>query len=269
MVQKRPMKSSWLAVAVAGAGVLLLVLFLRSGPPPDQPADESVTTSVPKARDASLERRFQEFHGARAAASPGAPGSGTRSQFAVRSSLPVTPERRQNASAAPAMQQPGAPAGGQPGALPSDEDPDDIPSLTRTYQQDPDPERRLAAVTLLGASDDPQVIPILAQALSDKDEEVRLAAVQALSDFTGEAAVDAIEPALNDPSADIRYEALEVLADLDAERARPFVEKALNDPDEEVRTLAESLLALDEGAATAPGGPTQPGGPDAPAGPPS
>ena len=39
--------------------------------------------------------------------------------------------------------------------------------------EDNDAERRLAAVTLLGASDDPQAIPILAQALQDQEEDSR------------------------------------------------------------------------------------------------
>ncbi len=252
------MKSSWLAVTLSVAGLVLLAFFFLPGQQDNQPAGESVKTSVPKPGEANLERRLKGLRGARTHEPQGGTGS-TQGKIAARSGVPAAPNLRLNPQpAVPGMQQ-----SEQPGPPASDEDPDDIPSLTRTYQHDPDPERRLAAVTMLGASDDPQVIPVLAQALSDQDEEVRLAAVQALSDFTGEAAVDAIEPALNDPSADIRYEALEVLSDLDAERARPFVEKALNDPDEEVRTLAESLIALDDAPARAPAAPAPQGNPAA------
>lgn len=130
-------------------------------------------------------------------------------------------------------------------------DPDDIPALKRMALEDPDPDRRLAAVTLLGASDDPQAIPILAEVLKDQDEEVRLAAIQSLADMTGDVPVEVLgNAALSDPSPDNRYEALEALADVGGAAARSYIEKALQDPNEDVASLAESLLEL--GHDTAP-----------------
>ncbi|MCX8073486.1 MAG: HEAT repeat domain-containing protein [Candidatus Binatia bacterium] len=136
-------------------------------------------------------------------------------------------------------------------------DPDDIPGLKRMALNDPDPDRRLAAVTLLGASDDPQAIPILAEVLKDQDEEVRLAAIQSLADMTGDVPVEVLgNAALSDPSPDNRYEALEALADIAGPAARPYLERALHDPDEDVASLAESLLELnideEEGASPPP-----------------
>jgi HEAT repeat protein len=126
-----------------------------------------------------------------------------------------------------------------------DVDPQDIPALKKTALEDPDPDRRLAAVTMLGASEDPEAVPVLAHALADSNEEVRMAALQELSDFTDEPPVDAIESALNDPAPDIRFEALSVLADVGGEPARLAIEKALNDPDEDVRNLAEGMMDLE------------------------
>jgi hypothetical protein len=231
----------------------MTVLLLRTGREADHPSAEPPKNSVHQRRSEQGQQRRRPFPEVRAPSTSGE----SAGRIEAQSQVPIVAERQQAipraATAVPVPkaavrppadvpQSANVPQGVQDKPIPFDEDPDDIPALTRISLQDPDPDRRLAAVTLLGASDDPQVIPVLAQALSDKDEEVRLAAVQSLSDFTGEAAVDAIEPALNDTSADIRYEALEVLADLDAERARPFVKNALNDPDEDVRSLAESLL---------------------------
>lgn len=122
----------------------------------------------------------------------------------------------------------------------------DLPMLAKIALHDTDPERRLMAVSLLSASESPQVIPVLVQVLSDQDEDVRMAAVESLADFTGEAPVDAIESALNDSSADIRYEALSVLADIGGERARRALENALNDPDPDVRGLAAGVLDLEQ-----------------------
>lgn len=125
-------------------------------------------------------------------------------------------------------------------------DADDVSAMKKIALEDKDPDRRLTAVTMLGASEDPEAIPALAQALSDSDEEVRMAALQALSDFTDEPPVEAIESALNDPAADIRFEAISVLADVGDERSRSAIERALNDPDEDVRNLAEGILDLEE-----------------------
>ncbi len=158
----------------------------------------------------------------------------------------------------------GASAAGEAGGgameqLEHDEpDPDDIPALKRMALEDPDPDRRLAAVTLLGASDDPQAIPILAEVLKDQDEEVRLAAIQSLADMTSEVPIEVLgSAALNDPSPDNRYEALEALADLGGPAARPYLERALHDPDEDVASLAESLLELDRESDEGPGQPNQ------------
>ncbi len=239
------MKSSWVLVTLAVTALLVIVFLVRVGRRDVQAPGESAQTSMLKGRDDVPREEVQE---AQAHGAPQGAGGKTSEPIEVHAKLPAAAQLRPNPRPTA-----GGLQAGQAEAPPPDDDPDDIPSLTRIVQGDPDPERRLSAVTMLGASDDPQVIPVLAQALSDSDEDVRLAAVQALSDFTGEGVVDAIEPALNDASADIRYEALEVLSDMDAERARPFIEKALSDPDEEVRTLAENLLALDEGGGNTPG----------------
>jgi hypothetical protein len=126
-----------------------------------------------------------------------------------------------------------------------DEDLEDVSAMKKIALGDKNPDRRLAAVTMLGASEDPEAIPALAQALSDTNEEVRMAALQALSDFTDEPPVDAIENALSDPDPDIRFEALGVLADVGGKAARNAVERALNDPDEDVRNLAKGIMDLE------------------------
>src|SRR5262249_34335350 len=123
----------------------------------------------------------------------------------------------------------------------------DIAALQSIATRDTDPERRLAAVTMLGASEDPTVVPTLAQALSDEDDEVRMAAIQSLSDFTGDAPIDLLaKVVVDDPSADNRYEALEALSDIGGDHAVNAIQKALNDPDEDVRALAEGMLDNEE-----------------------
>jgi hypothetical protein len=122
---------------------------------------------------------------------------------------------------------------------------DKLLAMKKIALEDPDPDRRLAAIAMLSTTDDPEALAVLAQALSDPNEEVRMAALEALSDFTHEPPVDAIEDALRDPSPDIRFEALSVLADVGGERARSAIEQALSDPDADVRALAQGILDLE------------------------
>jgi HEAT repeat protein len=174
-----------------------------------------------------------------------------RSALRARSRVAATPAGGQaqpgaETATSPEMVGGGAPQGGvEDNDALLDEDPDDIPTMKKIALGDKNPDRRLAAVTMLGASEDPDAVPTLAQALSDTDEEVRMAALQALSDFTDEPPVDAIENALNDPDPDIRFEAVGVLADVGGEPARNAIEKALSDPDEDVRNLAQGVLDLE------------------------
>ncbi len=246
------MRSSFgLKVGLGVACVLaVIVLLVRSGKRGGEPqiGNEPVKTRELKTSE-RVQQRLQQLRGPgsmqtkdamrdRIQARGSMPGASGQTAQRGRLGAPKVDARGQ----LPPNMEPGGPD--EPPTL--DEDPDDIPTLTHLALQDTDPERRLAAVTLLGSSEDPEVIPVLAQALSDEDEEVRMAALESLSDFTEEPPVEAIEKAVSDPAPDIRFEALSVLADIGGERARSAVEKALNDPDEEVRNLAEGILDLEE-----------------------
>jgi hypothetical protein len=270
------MRSAWGPLAIVGGAVVVLlaiVLVVRSTQRTDQPAGDAARDDERAKHAERVQQRLKELSGARGhrgASEHRTEGehrddSRQAGQIEGGSHIPaplhqVTPRPRLGAQApkgrasAPSdMPQGNARPGGVPlDAAPTDAEPDDIPGLAHMALQDPEPDRREAAVTLLGASEDPQVIPVLAQALADKDEDVRMAAVQSLADFTGEAPFEAVEGALNDPSADIRYEALETLTDLDPERARPYLQRALSDPDEEIRDLAESLLEIEDTAQPPP-----------------
>lgn len=227
-----------IAVAIAAVAVLAIGLFFfRSGSAPSDSSD-------PAGRAAE------------GAAQPGAPGTargvgdasaqapGEGGRLGAFSGLPAQRQRRE-AGDEETARRPGSAAPRPGGEVdPLDENPEDIPTLRRVALEDPDPERRLAAVTLLGISDNPAAIPVLAEVLSDEDENVRMEAVLSLADFTDEAPVDALSQALSDPSADIRYEALDVLSDIETREAKLAVQRALNDPDEDVRELAEIILEM-------------------------
>ncbi|MBI3786233.1 MAG: HEAT repeat domain-containing protein [Deltaproteobacteria bacterium] len=242
--------TSWRTAAVPVAVVIGLavigLLYMRSGSTPEV-AEVAPTPAAETGKHSSrVENRLEAIRKAHERALEGGAGepSAGGEKTTVKSGNGVANTLRPKPQAQNAMQ------GAFPGAenqVDDDQDPDDIPGLRKMALEDSDPERRLAAVTLLGASDDPQAIPILAQALQDGDEEVRLAAIQSLADVTGDVPVDVIgQAAVNDPSADNRYEALEVLSDVGDAASRSYIEKALNDPDEDVRSLAEGILDLED-----------------------
>ena len=246
--------SSWRSAALPVAVVVGLVavgtLYLRSGSKPEESRVDTAATVAPDTGKHSdrVERRLQALRDAHDRAlheSGDAAPSGDKTQVKTGMNSGAVAKELRPKPGAHGMQAPPMP--GAEDQADDDQDPDDIPGLKKMALEDGDAERRLAAVTLLGASDDPQAIPILAQALQDQDEEVRLAAIQSLADVTGDVPVDVIgSAALNDPSADNRYEALEVLSDVGDAASRAYIEKALNDPDEDVRSLAEGILDLED-----------------------
>ncbi len=234
-------------IGVAAAiAVLVIVVFLRPGPPvaprPLQPvAREPLRLSEQMRPRPEAERPVQRDQVPEARSD----------RIIARAAAPVTPSKPRGYEAPP----PGGEAVPEakppvdvtnlpPEAIDLDDYAEDITALSKVAFSDPDPERRLTAVELLSATEDPQVVTVLARTLADHDEEVRMAALQALADFTGEAPLLAVENALRDPSPDIRYEALSMLAEAGTDRARAAIQQALNDPDEEVRFLAESVLEL-------------------------
>jgi hypothetical protein len=237
-----------LILTIAAVAVVLLAgfLYLRDTVAPEHAAlpAESIPTTDSPLRNDRLDRlrALRETYERSERASGSGGDSGGR--MAVPSGIGASsdaprPRPRPNTQAGPQADA----TDHSPEQMALDEDPDDIPSLRRMALEDADAERRLAAVTLLGASDDPQAIPILAQALQDQDEEVRLAAIQSLADATGEVPISVLgNAALNDPSPDNRYEALEVLSDLGGDAARSYIERATHDPDEDVSEFAKGLL---------------------------
>jgi hypothetical protein len=243
--------SSGLGLIIGGVLVVLLVgilYFAYSGsdtpPSVDIPAPQTgMSESAPK-------NPFQAKPMQDQPADVGAtdePGQ----EIKPRAGIAATPMQRPAppaGMAGRARQETGEPAQGAqnpPEIADLDEaDPEDLPTLKQMALNDPDPERRLTAVTLLGVSENKDAIPILAAALSDQEEDVRMEAVLALADFVDDAPVEALEIALSDPSADVRYEALDVLSDIETPEAYEAMKKALNDPDEDVRELAQLLAEL-------------------------
>ncbi len=236
-------------LAITAGFVILLatILYLRDAGAPEPAARVIERQTEPAGAAARADRlsRLRELH-ERSQTAPGADSAGGTMQVPAGTGVTADTNRIRPRPASNSANREMVESA-SPHEIPFDDDPDDIPSLRQMALHETDPERRLAAVTLLGASDDPQAIPILAEALRDEDEEVRLAAIQSLADVTGDVPVDVLgNAALNDPSAENRYEALEVLVDAAGPAARPFLEKAALDPDEDVSEFAKNQLEAED-----------------------
>lgn len=255
------MSANAIKVAV-GAVAALLLMYLWLGNDDELQPDTSRAPQVDSNAVEAVRQRLDQLRSARDSETAGdAPAdkirvdsavSGTPSGLSRRFGQPaqqgpiVNVER--NVDRAPDKMPP-APHGGNVTGNSSlrDMGVDDIPTLKKMAVDEGDAEKRLEAVTMLGATEEPEVVPVLGQALADEDPEVRLAAIQALADFTGDAPFDLLgKAALDDPDADNRYEALEALSDLEDDRIQVYAKQALQDPDEDVRGLAESILGLDD-----------------------
>jgi hypothetical protein len=233
--------SSRAAAVVFGAAVIVALVYVGRPAPQTAETRQSPKPSKPSDRVRARLEQLRAEH----------PDWTVYSALHARSGIPAAPAGSPPQNSASAGTSPKTLAAASPQDLAGDdpqlldEDPADLSAMKKIALGDKNPDRRLAAVTMLGASEDPEAIPALAQALSDTNEEVRMAALQALSDFTDEPPVAAIENALSDPDPDIRFEALGVLADVGGEAARNAIEKALNDPDEDVRNLARGIMDLE------------------------
>lgn len=245
---------SWKFVALGAASLLLILAIWVAVPDRHEPALPAGVSPQAVERSEAVRERLRELGAARLRERP--PEAAAPGRLVVPGAAPPGSEESAGAALRSGAEAAGRAAGARPrpegvgtsgeAALQSDHvampDPEDLPVLKEMSLHDADAQRRLAAVTLLGASDDPGVVPILAQALLDENEDVRLAAVQALGDFTADLPVEALEGALKDPSPDVRYEALELLAEAGGDAARRAAARALEDPDDDVRDLARIIL---------------------------
>ncbi|HVO23280.1 MAG TPA: HEAT repeat domain-containing protein [Candidatus Margulisiibacteriota bacterium] len=249
---------------VAAVAIVVIVLFMR---PHGGDVDADAPRPLQPATLEPLKLSVRSRGGAEPPAAGQAPANLSGERITARVATAVTPGKMKAPVAAQPVRpdntdptpRPGVASDLPPDAIDLDDASEDIGALTKVAFGDPDPERRLAAVELLSATENPEVITVLARSLADENEEVRMAALQALSDFTGEAPALAIEGALHDPSADIRYEAVSMLAEVGSDRARAAIRQLLNDPDEDVRFLAESVLDIHKEAepGAAPAAPAQ------------
>ena len=94
--------------------------------------------------------------------------------------------------------------------LSMERDPEILPIL-RQALEDPDPEVCLEASKLLKEYRSPEVLPVIETALLSSNEEVRLNALEPLSEIEDPQVSDLLSTPLNDSSEAVRNEALEVI----------------------------------------------------------
>jgi twitching motility protein PilT len=117
---------------------------------------------------------------------------------------------------------------------------EDLVEPTVELLSDPDEEIRALALAVVGAFEDPRIIPATVELLGAEDWWLRVCAADTLGQFNDPRAVDALMAALDD--AEARWAAVEALGRIGDPRCLPRLSKLLNDPAPEVRI--EVLLAL-------------------------
>src|SRR2546427_10240371 len=171
------MRSSSVRLVVVGGTVALLVIWLGIRPGRTRPAlptrsDEAARGAVAPAEHGS--RRLPASAGATAGRRD-VPSEGAR---APEPTAPMPDPPVHDRAPRPA---PGAAATGEIDM--NVNPPKDIPTLGRIALTDPDPQRRAAAGVLLAATENPQAVPLLHQALSDVDAEVRHTLVKEIAEL--------------------------------------------------------------------------------------
>ncbi|MBI4514472.1 MAG: HEAT repeat domain-containing protein [Deltaproteobacteria bacterium] len=223
---------SWPLGVKIGAGVAVVLLTLVMWLSWRRQPDEVARPQRPAPRSQRVHDRLAQLRGSRGGrVESGQADSEFRARALPGGRVALRPEVE------PELEVPATPSW-------LDDEPD-LETLKQMVTADPDPDKRLMAVMLLGGSEDPAAVPVLAQALGDENEDVRLAAVEMLGDFEGDEPVEAIQAALDDASAEIRFEALGVLADRGGEVTLAAVQRALSDEDDDVRALAEGVLDME------------------------
>lgn len=117
---------------------------------------------------------------------------------------------------------------------------EDLVEPTVELLADPDEEVRGLALAVVGAFEDPRIIPATVELLGAEDWWLRICAADTLGQFKDPRAVDALMAALDDPEA--RWAAVEALGRIGDPQCLPRLSKLLNDPAPEVRI--EVLLAF-------------------------
>ncbi|MBN1383253.1 MAG: HEAT repeat domain-containing protein [Elusimicrobia bacterium] len=101
---------------------------------------------------------------------------------------------------------------------------------------------RIESARALGESGDPEVVPVLRDALNDKDDDVRLEAVYALSKIRDDAAVAALAVAVRDDEEEVRLAAVDGLSGSESKAAISPLIEATKDKDDNIKRPAVILL---------------------------
>lgn len=115
--------------------------------------------------------------------------------------------------------------------------------LRRLFQESEDEETRRYLALVLGRTRDPQVVPLLEDALDDPDSQMRIYALWGLGASGAPSARGPLEEALTDEDAGIRKIAAYSLGELGLPETAPALVARLEDPVTDVRWNAALALA--------------------------
>lgn len=131
-----------------------------------------------------------------------------------------------------------------------EEEPGVKAELRRLFKESEDEEMRRYLALVLGRTRDPQVVPLLVEALDDEDSQIRIYALWGLGASGAPEARAPLEEALSDEDPGIRKIAAYSLGELGLPETAPALRTRLDDPVTDVRwNAALSLARLGDEAA--------------------
>lgn len=124
-----------------------------------------------------------------------------------------------------------------------EEEPGVKAELRRLFKESEDEETRRYLALVLGRTRDPQVVPLLVEALDDADSQIRIYALWGLGASGAPSARAPLEEALADQDPGIRKIAAYALGELGLPETAPALRVRLDDPVTDVRWNAALSLA--------------------------
>lgn len=124
-----------------------------------------------------------------------------------------------------------------------EEEPGVKAELRRLFKESEDEEMRRYLALVLGRTRDPQVVPLLVDALDDEDSQIRIYALWGLGASGAPGARGPLEEALADEDPGIRKIAAYALGELGLPETAPALRTRLDDPVTDVRWNAALSLA--------------------------
>jgi HEAT repeat protein len=117
-----------------------------------------------------------------------------------------------------------------------------IPELIAMYHSTSEWLLQLSIVAALGSMNDPQVLPLLAEALKSETELVRMTAVQALGELADPDGIALLAPFIQEPDTQIRFRVAESIGKIGGDAAQTLLKIMAQDGESLIAEQAKAFI---------------------------